>query len=133
MCHLPRACSSQYKIYQSQSSLTHQVANSSGYASRTSTIGCPTRQKVSLRSHGTCCFCPPPAKGNPVRQVGHWERESATSSASGFLLCPSMCLETSARTSVFPSKTELGRQGRALCCRNARGYPRRVVQPHPYR
>lgn len=36
------------------------------------------------------------------------------------------------KTGVCLSKTELGRQGRALSCSNAKGCPKRVVQPHPY-
>lgn len=36
------------------------------------------------------------------------------------------------KTGVCLSKAELGRQGRALPCWNAKGCPRRVVQPHPY-
>lgn len=36
------------------------------------------------------------------------------------------------KTGVCLSKTELGMQGRALSCCNAKGCPGRVVQPHPY-
>lgn len=74
------------KFYWSQTSLTHQVASSSGCASWLSTISCPARQgaEASSSACGTCCSSPPPAKGNLVRQLGHWGREPATSSLGGF-------------------------------------------------
>lgn len=74
------------KVYGSQTFLTHQVANSSGYATWSSTIGGPTRQgaEVSSRARGTFCSSPPPAKGNLVRQLGLWRREPATSFSGGF-------------------------------------------------
>lgn len=86
------------KFYWSQTSLTHQVANSSGYAFWSSTIGCPTRQgaEVASRARGTLLF--PSSSQMKLCQTAWALGEGASHQLFGWLLLwPSVCLETSAK------------------------------------